>query len=126
MGMGGEGMSFGLEGGFAVESMGLEGIYGIEKPEPVPTNSGDDLMLSTAAESLKARPERLVAKSQKFYDITPATTISGRRKALEIEKIDIKKILKWLDEIWLDEEVRKVITEDEWREFVEAVKSELE
>lgn len=112
--MGGGGMGF-----------GFESII-LESSKTALTSDRDALMLSTASESLEARPERLVAKSQKFYDITPATTISGKRKALEIEKIDIKKILKWLDEIWLNEEVRKVITEDEWREFVEAVKSELE
>jgi len=112
--MGGGGMGF-----------GLESII-LESSKTALTSDRDALMLSTASESLEARPERLVAKSQKFYDITPATTISGRRKTLEIEKIDIKKILKWLDDIWLNEEVRKVITEDEWREFVEAVKSELE
>jgi hypothetical protein len=52
------------------------------------------------------------------------------QKALDAKKVDIevsiKEILTWLDEIWLDEEVRKVISTDDWWEFVEAVKSELE
>ena len=41
---------------------------------------------------------------------------------LEVEKVDIAEILDWLDEIWLDPEVRKVITEDEWLEFVRSIK----
>lgn len=44
-----------------------------------------ELLLLDAAASLKARPERLTARSQKFYDITPETTISAIQKALELQ-----------------------------------------
>jgi len=42
-----------------------------------------------------------------------------------VEPIDIEKLLKWLDELWLDPEVRQGIDEDAWLEFVESVESEL-
>jgi hypothetical protein len=45
----------------------------------------------------------------------------AKQQPTEIKPLDIKYILKWLDEIWLDEEVRKVITEDEWLRFIESV-----
>lgn len=35
--------------------------------------------------------------------------------------LDIKYMIKCLDEIWLDEEVRKRITEDEWLRFMESL-----
>ncbi len=43
----------------------------------------------------------------------------------EIKLLDIEYIIKWLDEIWLDEEVRKVIDEDEWLKFMESLKEGL-
>ncbi len=40
----------------------------------------------------------------------------------ELTAADIEQILKWLEELWLtDDEVRKVITADEWQKFIEAV-----
>jgi len=41
------------------------------------------LLLSTAAESIAKQPARLAAKFQKFYDITPTTTISAKQRELE-------------------------------------------
>ena len=35
-------------------------------------------------------------------------------------------ILKWLEELWLDERIREVVDEDDWLKFVESIKSELE
>jgi hypothetical protein len=73
------------------------------------------LMLPTVKESMLARPERLIAKSQKFYDITPAKTISARRKTLEAEQENVKDIIEWLDAIWLNGELDW--TEQEYLEF---------
>jgi alpha-tubulin suppressor-like RCC1 family protein len=58
---------------------------GLENSELDSTGNRDALMLSTATESLKARPERLIARSRKFYDITPETTISAMGKALHLQ-----------------------------------------
>jgi hypothetical protein len=95
-------------GGFGPESMSLE-------------SSRDALMLS-AAESLRTRPERLVAKSQKFYDIRPVTTISARREQFDAMKIglkvdNIKRILQWLDEAWLNGDLKEHMTEEQYLEF---------
>ncbi|HIJ53266.1 MAG TPA: hypothetical protein HPP66_08950 [Planctomycetes bacterium] len=112
--MGGGGMGFGLES------------ISLENSKTALTDNRDALMLSTATESLQTRPERLAAKSQKFYDITPETTISAMQKALDAQKVDIevsiKEVLTWLEELWLtDAEVRKMISEDEWLKFMESV-----
>ena len=88
------------------------------------------LMLLDVKVSLKARPERLATRSQKFYDITPTNTISALRKAEEVkrqpvEKInppDIEQMIKWLEGIWLDDdELRKTIDEDDWKKFMESL-----
>jgi len=115
--MGGGGMGFGFES------------ISIESFKTAATSSRDDLMLSTAKESLKARPERLTTKSQKFYDITPDRTISGKQKLLELERIldeiSTKIILKHFDEMWYRGEFKKDMTEDEYLEFRKAVEVSL-
>lgn len=107
--MGGGGVGFGLESASILESS-----------KTALTDNRDALMLSTATESLETRPERLVAKSQKFYEITPETTISARQKTLDTQKLDIKMSVKerleWLDEVWLNGDLDSV-TEEEYLEF---------
>ena len=40
----------------------------------------------------------------------------------ELTAADIEEILKWLADLWLtNEEVRKMIPEDEWLKFIEAI-----
>jgi len=46
-------------------------------------------------------------------------------EAEQVKEVDIEELLKLLDELWLNEEVRKVIGEEEWSAFVEAVKAAL-
>lgn len=129
-----EGWMMGMDsgGGYGLESLSTEVLTKADD-EAVSlavagTATGSNLMLSTAAESLAKRPQRLAAKSQKFYDITPSTTISARQRELEslkaANKIDIKDVLSWLDELWLnDKEIRDTISEKDWQEFLESVKS---
>ena len=123
MAMGGGGMGFG-----GLESMSLA-LFSLEKSPTSSAANTDDLMLSNA-ESMAARPERLVAKSQKFYDITPARTISGKQKLLELERIldeiSTKIILKQFDEMWYRGEIKKVMTEDEYLEFRKAIEVSLQ
>ena len=94
------------------------------------TNDSDALMLSTATESLETRPERLVAKSRKFYDITPETTISALQKALDTQKVDIKvsikEILEWLDEVRLSDDLKESMTEEQYLEFRKAIEDSLQ
>jgi hypothetical protein len=47
---------------------------------------------------------------------------SVKKEKPELTAADIEEIIKWLEELWLtDDEVRKVINEDEWLEFMETV-----
>ena len=83
-------------------------------------------MLSTATESLKTRPERLVAKSQKFYDITPQAIAELKAvKPIPPTKRELYKLnaelLKWLDEIWLSGDLEKAITEEQYLAFRKAI-----
>lgn len=54
------------------------------------------------------------------------SSIEAERALPELNADDIEEILKWLEELWLtDEEVRKVISEDDWLKFIESVKQVL-
>ena len=77
-----------------------------------------ELMIPDAVQSLKAMPERLAAKSQKFYDVTPATTIAARQATSEV---DIEEILEWLDGLWLDGVLEEIMSEDEYLDFRKAI-----
>ena len=81
------------------------------------------LMLPDAKTSLAAMPERLIAKTQKFYDITPDKTITALRKAQQSKKVNIEEIVEWLEDIWLNGDLEGYMTEEEYLEFIEAVKS---
>jgi len=121
--MGDSGGSFVLDG----LGGGLIGTKSLETVKQVEVKKIDSLKITDAKVSRAKRPERLAAKSQKFYDITPETTISARQKALEVKEVNIKEILEWLEQLWLTEEdLRNDISEADWLEFIEAVKSELE
>ena len=85
--------------------------------------SSDELMLS-AVESRAKRPERLAAKSEKFYEITAATTITAMQDAYDAmgtNPVDIKEVLKWLDEMWADGELE--LTKKEYKEFREVIEA---
>jgi alpha-tubulin suppressor-like RCC1 family protein len=49
-------------------------------------------------------------------------SVSAGQQVEKIELLDVKELINWLEELWLDPEVRKVITEDEWLEFIKSVK----
>jgi parallel beta-helix repeat protein len=88
------------------------------------TKPSDALMLS-AAQSLQNMPQRLRAKTQKFYDITPQTTVSAMQKQLAAIKrpadAQIKEILDWLDETWLSGDLDQAVTYDQYIAFREAL-----
>jgi len=50
-------------------------------------------------------------------------SIQAKQAQPELTAEDIEEILKWLEDLWLtNDEVRKMITEDEWLKFIESVK----
>jgi hypothetical protein len=125
MSMGGGGGSMLKSMGFGLESLSLmeSSLSASSIGKAVSVGKDTDLMLSVF-QSQKARPERLRAKSQKFYDITPETTISAKQKQLDAMKIDpasIKEILEWLDEIWLNGDLKESMTEEDYLEFRKAI-----
>jgi hypothetical protein len=143
-------MAMGEGGGdFGFESMSLmESSLSLDSSETASSAKRSDALMLSAAESLRTRPERLTAKSQKFYDITPETTISAKQKALELQLqrqagsklklqpepalepqpqyepyLTTQELIDWLEELWLtDEEVRSTCTEADWLEFIETIR----
>jgi len=55
-----------------------------------------------------------------LYTASPAK--QPQKQPIQLTEADFQEIVNWLEELWLDEEVRKVISEDEWQKFVETVK----
>jgi len=67
---------------------------------------------------------QLLEETAAFYALEPIT--AAKSQPQEIEPVDLEELLKWLEELWLtDEQLREMISEDEWLKFVEAVASEL-
>ena len=114
----GDGWMLAMTGG----GMGM----GFDSSKATSSEKRPDALMLSAAESLRTRPERLAAKSQKFYDVTPENTISARQNQLDAMKKDvktnIKEILQWLDEIWLNGDLDGHMTEKEYLEFRESIK----
>jgi hypothetical protein len=49
-----------------------------------------------------------------------------KTQPVQTEPPDPEEVLKWLEELWLTNELlRKMITEDEWLKFIEAIKEEI-
>ena len=43
----------------------------------------------------------------------------------KVEPLKIEQLIKWLEELWLDEETQKVIDKDAWLKLIESLKEEL-
>jgi len=50
----------------------------------------------------------------------------GRAQQGKGGELDVERIFEWIAKVWLDPEVRKVIGEERWLEFIESLKSELQ
>lgn len=75
--------------------------------------------------SLIARPQRLAARSDKFY-VVDASKTAAERATVYIDENVISQILAWLDKIWLDcEELRESMTEEQFLEFRKLIEEDL-
>jgi uncharacterized repeat protein (TIGR01451 family) len=53
-------------------------------------------------------------------------SVSAKQAQPELTAADIEEIIKWLEQLWLtDDQVRKVISEDDWLKFIELVKDSI-
>ena len=53
-------------------------------------------------------------------------SISAEQQQIEkIEPLKIEQLIKWLEDVWLEEETQKLIDEDLWLKFVESLKKEM-
>ncbi len=116
--MGGGAGMLGFEGAGFVGGVGLESV---KRP-----GGGDDLMLTDAKASVRAMPERLAERAAKFYSVRAVKTISLEQEtgAVRIKSLDVKKLLEWLEKVWLDPEVQEAIDEETWRRFIESFKAD--
>ena len=115
-------------GGFEFESIMVESAFALGIARAGANGRKDDLMLSSAIESLAARPERLRGKSDKFYAVNAFNTVSVLQASACAEKVgqevDVEAILKWLAEIWLDPEVREGVDAEDWLKLYESLKAQ--
>jgi parallel beta-helix repeat protein len=107
----------------------------------VQAQTSDALMLTDIRASLAARPARLRARTDKFYDIRPQITVSEIQPAETMILVDqmstatiaeesmtnddttitepttIEEIVDWLDAIWQSGELNDVMSEEEYQRF---------
>jgi len=51
------------------------------------------------------------------------TPVLAKQPQPQVTEADIQEIIKWLEQLWLTEdELRKMVTQAEWQEFIERVK----
>jgi alpha-tubulin suppressor-like RCC1 family protein len=105
------------------------------------SQTSDALMLTDIRASLAARPARLRARTDKFYDIRPPITVSELQPAEPMILVDqmstttiaeepvtnddttitepttIEEIVDWLDAIWQSGELAEVMSEEEYLRF---------
>jgi len=104
-----------------------------------PNTTSVGLMLPDTRASLLARPARLRARTDKFYEIRPDETISAIRRIKQlqitkskecikrefieaeqspvVEPLMVKQLVDWLDDAWLAGEITETMTEQEYLEF---------
>jgi hypothetical protein len=64
--------------------------------------------------------------SQEAAGEISSQSISAEQQQIEkIEPLKIEQLIKWLEEVWLEEETHKLIDEDLWLKFIESLKEEL-
>jgi len=52
--------------------------------------------------------------------------IGAETEPPQIEPADLEEITEWLEELWLmDERLTELTTDEEWQEFIEAIKNEI-
>lgn len=116
-------------GGSTLESMSMmmaSSFLFIEMPVVQPEAKSDALALSVN-ESISKMPQRLAAKSQKFYDITAESVAntSVRPKPLTPrQQLELQiEMLEWLDELWQTGELSDAMTKKEYLEFRNALEN---
>jgi len=77
-------------------------------------------MIPDAIASLKAMPDSMYAKVEKFYAVTPASQpvyMSAQQRAASVSEI-----LEWLDDLWEQGELQDYLTYEEYIEFRESIR----
>jgi hypothetical protein len=73
-----------------------------------------------AKEELQILKERLLEPSHE----PNVSAEEPNRPQVKIKPVDVEELLKWLEEIRLeDESIRETMNEEEWRQFIEAIKA---
>ena len=56
---------------------------------------------------------------------TSSQSVSVEKQIEKVEPFEIKQLIKWLEQLWLEEETQKLIDKDLWLKFIESLKEEL-
>jgi len=52
-------------------------------------------------------------------------SISAEQQIEKVSPLKIEQLIKWLEQVWLEEETQKLIDEDLWLKFIESLKEDL-
>jgi parallel beta-helix repeat protein len=53
-------------------------------------------------------------------------SVLAEQQIEKVEPLKIEQLIKWLEELWLDEETQKLIDKDAWLKLIESLKEELQ
>jgi len=63
--------------------------------------------------------------SQETAGEISSQSISAEQQIEKVEPLKTEQLIKWLEQVWLEEETQKLIDEDLWLKFIESLKEEL-
>jgi 6-phosphogluconolactonase (cycloisomerase 2 family) len=107
-----------------LQTVNLENTYNFEYVTTDKTVAHSNLMLLDTKAILRAMPQRLAAKAEKFYAVR---AVPQETSPIEITPLEIEELLKWLEELWLtDPEMPKTIDKDLWQKFIKSIEEILD
>jgi len=66
-----------------------------------------------------------LASQEAAGEISSQFISAEQQQTEKIEPLKIEQLIKWLEEVWLEEETQKLIDEDLWLKFMESLKKEM-
>jgi hypothetical protein len=83
-------------------------------------------MIQTMGQSMSQTMTTDLAPTVGTAGESPYPSVSAEQQQIEkIEPLKIEQLIKWLEQVWLEEETQKLINEDLWLKFIESLKKEL-
>jgi hypothetical protein len=78
-----------------------------------------------ASQSMIQAMTAALASQEAAAEAAYKSVLAEQQQLEKAEPLKTEQVMEWLEQIWLDPEVRKAIDEDAWLKFIESLKEEL-